>query len=344
MKRATLKDIAHLLKVSTSTVSRALNNHPDISDELIALVQAAAKELHYRPNKIASNLRNNRSTLIGLIIPEITMFFFPSVIRGIEEVVRHRGFQLLVLQSNDSLEREKMNVQICLDQQVDGLLISLSRESQDTDHLKEAESMGIPIVLFDKSAPDRSFEEVIIDDEAAVYAALDELIDSGCKTIGGLFGNPGMLISQNRMRSFARKMQEAELTFNDNHLFYASNLEEAKNAALEMMQSLQPDGIFAMSDETIAGVMSAANECHFSIPESCSLVGISDGLLPRILQPQISHIHHNGFEVGRLSAECLIERIHSPQLILPVKQHIVPVELVRLQSIKSRKKSARPVH
>ena len=332
MKRATLKDIARLLNVSTSTVSRALNNHPDISDEIIGLVQRAARDLNYRPNKMAANLRNSRSNIIGLIIPEITMFFFPSVIKGIEEVVRREGFQLLVLQSNDSLEREVANVQMCVDQQVDGLLISLSRESYEIKHLIEAHELGLPIVLFDKSFEGSVFEEVIIDDEQAVKLALSPLIKKGCKNIAGFFGSPGMLITQNRIRSFEKALKEANINCTDRHLFFADSLSEGKRVAHDIFNSLQPDGVFVMSDELMAATMSCVNTLGIEVPKQCGIVGISDGELPDLLHPKVTHVHHDGFKVGAFSAERLIDQIKHPDALRVPKRHIIDVELVVMET------------
>lgn len=309
MKRHTIKDIAVLAGVSPSTVSRALKDHPDISLAIREEVKRIADELNYHPNSLAANLRKRRSGLVGLIIPEITMFFFPSVIKAIAEKLSQEGFRLLVLQSNDSFEEEKKNVQVCCDQSVDGLLISLSSETTHVDHLIEARELGIPVVVFDKSQENPQFDEIVIDDSAVVREAVLHLHKHGCQRIAGLFGNPGLIITQKRLNGFRDVCMELGLPFGESTVRFAPNLEQGRLATEELLNEMKPDGIFAMSDELIAGMTSTVLAKNLNIPADIALIGISDGHLPLILHPTITHMHHDGSEVGRLSAERIVMRI-----------------------------------
>lgn len=309
MKRATIKDISLIVGVNPSTVSRALHDHPDISPAIKAEVKRVAEELKYHPNQMAANLRKNRSQLIGLIIPEITMFFFPSVIRGIEAVLKEEGFRLLVLQSNDSLEGEKSNLRICGDYLVDGVLLSLSSESTNAYHLEEFREMGIPIVLFDKSAPGAGFDEVLVDDVQASLDCVRYLISLGCKRIAGLFGNPDMVITQNRLEGYRKALEESPDVEKTIPPLFAKTKEEARNRSKEWIRKYKPDAFFFMSDEVAAGLLPAVKSEKLSVPDQCKIIGISDGQLPFILDPPVSFFHHDGFEMGQMAARQLIHRI-----------------------------------
>jgi LacI family transcriptional regulator len=334
MKRHTIKDIAVLAGVSPSTVSRALKDHPDISLAIREEVKRIADELHYHPNSLAANLRKRRSGVVGLIIPEITMFFFPSVIKAIAEKLNEEGFRLLVLQSNDSFEEEKKNVQVCCDQSVDGLLISLSSATTNVDHLTEARDLGIPVVVFDKSQETPLFDEIIIDDAAVVREAIIHLHNHGCKKIAGLFGNPGLVITQRRLHGFREVCAELNLPFGENTVRFAPNLEQGRIATAELLHDWKPDAIFAMSDELIAGMTSTVLAHHLDIPNDISLIGISDGHLPHILYPAITHMHHDGMEVGRLSAERIVTRIRENDLP-PIQRITIQPNLVEGQSVRN---------
>jgi LacI family transcriptional regulator len=309
MKRTTIKDISLIIGVNPSTVSRALHDHPDISPAIKAEVKRVAEELKYHPNQMAANLRKNRSQLIGLIIPEITMFFFPSVIRGIEAILKEEGFRLLVLQSNDSLEVEKSNLRICRDYLVDGVLLSLSSESTNSDHIEELREIDIPVVLFDKSLPGAGFDEVLIDDVQASLDCVRYLISLGCRRIVGLFGHPDMVITKNRLRGYQMALEESAEVDKSIPALFAKTKEEARNRSREWIRKYNPDAFFFMSDELAAGLLPAIKSEKLVVPEKCKVIGISDGQLPFILDPPISFFHHDGFELGQLAARQLIYRI-----------------------------------
>jgi len=309
IKRATIKDISIKMGVSTSTVSRALNDHPDISDSVKHDIKQVAKELNYHPNLMAVNLRKNRSNLIALIIPEVTMFFFPSVIQGIEEVVHQKGYQLLVLQSQNTLQREMQNLQLCHDHAIDGVLISLSAETNTLRHLEELQEVGIPIVLFDKSADQKEFDQVIIDDFQVAYQCVSLLLSKGVSHICGIFGNPQMSITKQRIKGFEQAIKDYSKSIKTESI-YAENQIDSHTACQRLLSHTRPDGFFCMSDELVAGLYPALYESGLNIPTDCKVISISDGYLPYILRPALTHYHHNGSEVGRLAAKRLIDKIN----------------------------------
>jgi LacI family transcriptional regulator len=309
-KRATIKDIAHELNVSVSTVSRGLSDHPDISIEMRELIKEKAKALNYHPNHLASGLRKRKSSTIGLIIPEITMFFFPSVIKGIESVAREQGYQLLVLQSNDDLQQEKDNLRLCVDHSVEGLLVSLSNQSSNLQHFDEVRDLGIPVVLFDKSIDSSPFDEVVIDDELVAYRAAEFLIRKGCKNIVAIMGSASLSISQKRSRGYKQCLQHYGIALKENSILFAVNFEEGKACIEELLESYpDTDGIFLMSDELIAASSLLLQKKYGKHPDACTVVAISDGLMPQIIDFPVNYFHHNGFELGQLAATNLFRRI-----------------------------------
>ena len=329
MKRATIKDIAVLAGVNISTVSRALKDHPDIGLNLRTKIKQLAHELHYHPNMFAIQLRKQKSNTIGLIIPEANMFFVPSVIKGISNIVQAHGYRLLVMQSGENFEQELENVKICQEYGVEGLLMSLTNETENLDHLLELKDSGIPVVLIDKVLSNSDFDEVIIDDVDATQRCVNYLIDSGCKKILGLFGNFNMMITRKRLEGFTNLIETKQKQYNliAEHKF-VQNTFSAWACLEQIFPEFQPDGIFAMSDEIIAGVIPALKKLKVRIPEDCSVIGISDGYLPKILDPSLTFLYHDGFALGRMAAKHLIEKLNQSVTENYQKHLILSTELV----------------
>ncbi len=335
MKRATIKDIAAMVGVSVSTVSRALKDHPDIGEGLRNKIKELAQVLNYHPNMMAVQLRKQKSHIIGLIYPEAHMFFFPSIIKGISEVVQKAGYKLLVLHSSESYEREVENVRICLENGVDGLFISLTNETKDLSHLEELKEAGIPILLVDKVLDSTQYDGITINDEQATQTCIEYLIDTGCKRILGLFGNPNLLITHKRLAGFVDIINQ----YKDKGLCASHHFMGDTFATWALVEEIyptfEPDGIFAMSDEIIAGVIPALRKMKVSIPDECSVIGISDGYLPKILDPKVTFLHHNGLALGKMAAAHLIEAIKQPNKQNTAQQLILPTELIIGNSTKS---------
>ncbi len=335
MKRATIKDIAAMVGVSVSTVSRALKDHPDIGLGLRTKIKELAQVLNYHPNMMAVQLRKQKSNIIGLIYPEAHMFFFPSIIKGISEVVQKAGYKLLVLHSSESYEREVENVRICLENGVDGLFISLTNETKDLSHLDELKEAGIPILLVDKVLDTTLYDGITIDDNHATQICVEHIISTGCKRILGLFGNPNLLITHKRLTGFIDIINK----YKDNNIFVAHHFVGDTFSAWALVEEIyptfKPDAIFAMSDEIIAGVIPALRKMKVAIPEECSVIGISDGYLPKILDPQVTFLHHNGLALGQLAATHLIDKIKQTNKQDTAQQLILPTKMIIGNSTKS---------
>lgn len=310
MKRTTIKDIAQQLGINPSTVSRALKDHPDIGATLRAEIKKLAAQMHYRPNQMAVYLRQQSSRLIGLIVPEVTMFFYPSVMKGIQEVLHDAGYNLIMLPSNESLEREIDNIRICSENDVAGIMLSFSRYRQTSEQLSALEEIGAPVVMFDKIIEELPYDAVVLEDFQSAYTAVHHLISTGCSRIGGLFGNPDLRITQLRLDGFRQAIADAGLPCKEEYIrFSDSSYAAEQDAAYLMNLRVPPDGVFAMTDEIIIGSLPSFVRSGKKIPEECSIICISDGFLPYCLYPKVTFLHHDGYEVGRMTAQRMLKLI-----------------------------------
>jgi LacI family transcriptional regulator len=310
MKRITIKDIAALAGVNISTVSRALKDHPDIGQTLRDKIKQLAHDLNYHPNMMAVQLRRQKSRTIGLIIPDTNTFFIPSVIKGISNTVKAHGYRLLVLQSGESFEQEIENVRICHEYGVEGLLISVTNKTEHLEHLDEIQEAGISVVMVDKILDNTHFDSVTIDDIEATQICIDYLIHTGCQRILGVFGNPKMTISLKRLSGFTDTIKAHQFKGIEAKHVFGGDTFAAWEAVEKAYTDFKPDGIFAMSDELIAGVIPALKSLNVEIPNKCAVIGISDGYLPRILDPEVTFLHHDGFNLGKMAAEQLFFRLN----------------------------------
>jgi LacI family transcriptional regulator len=239
----TIKDIARELKISPSTVSRALKNHPDISEDTKRAVNKLAEKLNYQPNAVALSLKQRRSNTIGVIIPEIVHYFFSSVISGIEDVAYDAGFNVVICQSNEMYEREVANSKTLLASRVDGILVSISKETKEYKHLYNLRDNGVPLVFYDRVVPDFDADQVIIDDFDAAYRATKHLIDTGRKRIAHFAGPQNLLIGKNRKEGYLKALEEAGLNARENWIFDADTFEKARLAALDIVgKGMEFDG------------------------------------------------------------------------------------------------------
>lgn len=308
----TIKDIARILGISPSTVSRALKDHPDINADTKKAVNELAGKLKYRPNAVALSLKNSRSYTIGVIIPEIVHYFFSSVISGIEDVASQKGFTVIICQSNESYEREVANARTLLSHRVDGVLVSVSKETHTFDHLVELQEGGIPIVFFDRIAPEIDADQVVIDDLEASYKATRHLIEVGRKRIAHFAGPQNLVIGRDRLQGYLNALTEAGLPIDKRLIIEADTYEKARNAMITMIDAGDiPDGVFAVNDLTAIGAMQTIQKKGYKIPDDISIVGFSDGRLSGITDPNLTSVDQHGYEMGITAAEMLFHRILS---------------------------------
>lgn len=311
-RRVTLKDIAKELGVSHTTVSRALRNHPDISPERREQIRKLAQKMHYNPNAFALSLRNSYSKIIGLIIPEITLYAFPSMIRGVSEFCYNAGYNVLILSSNESFKREVQNTELMLSSQVDGLLVAITKESRSYKHFELLEKEGIPVVFFDRVFKDYGNSKVIIDDMRAAYTATKHLIETGRKRLAYFGGNAALNITQQRLAGFRKALNDFNLK--EQELVFADDSHMARKKTNEIFKRKNyPDGIMSISDEVLTGIIPALQELNIKIPQQVGVVSFSDGPISQMYKPAISIIHHSLARVGQVAVDLLIQRIEHPE-------------------------------
>lgn len=325
----TIKDIARILGISPSTVSRALKDHPDINSDTKKAVNELANKLKYQPNAVALSLKNSRSNTIGIIIPEIVHYFFSSVISGIEDIASQRGYTVIICQSNESFEREASNAKALLSHRVDGILISISKETHSFDHFENLQEGGIPLVFFDRIAPGVNADQVIIDDIEASYNATRHLIENGCKRIAHFAGPQKLIIGRDRLQGYINALTEAGLPVDNRLIIQADTFEKARNAVGQMIDAgITPDGIFAVNDMTAIGAMQTIQKRGYRIPEDISIVGFSDGYLSGITDPHLSSVDQHGYEMGTTAAETLFQRILSDEAEYVPEVKILKADLI----------------
>ena len=325
----TIKDIARELGVSISTVSRALKDHPDISPQTKTLVRELVEKMKYKPNAIALSLRNQRTNIIGVIVPEIVHHFFSSVISGIDEAAVAAGYNVMFFQSNESYEREILNIQSIINSRADGVLISVAKGTKKFGHIKQLIDDNIPVVFFDRACDDIETDRVIVDDFEGAFNAVDYLIKTGCKRIAHFAGPQHLQIAYLRKRGYISALEKHGIKVDDDLIIPCDTYEDAlETTRILMSKSRPPDAIFTVNDMTAVGTLNTLKAMGFKVPKDISLVGFTDGLVSSITDPLLTTVSQHGFEIGKKATEILIKRIHdeceSPKPITEV----VKTELV----------------
>lgn len=310
--QVTIKDIARELGISPSTVSRALKDHPDISVATKKAVNELADKLNYQPNIVALNLRQKKTNTIGVIIPEIVHFFFSTVISGIEDVAYTAGYNVILAQSNESYQREITDMKALFNSRVDGMLLSISRETTNFDHIESIISKGVPIVFYDRMYNSPNSSKVIVDDYAGAKEAVNHLISQGCKKIAHINGSPNLIISIDRFRGYTEALQENKLEVDEELIVncQSGTFEEGKRAANKLLsQKNIPDAIFAGNDPMAMGAMMAIKEKGLKIPQDVAIVGFSNWFFGELMDPSLTTVDQPGFEMGQEAARLLIRQI-----------------------------------
>lgn len=322
MQRATIKDIAKKLGVSASTVSRALSDHPDISPSTKSLVKSTAKEMHYFPNSIAQSLKTKNTKTIGVIIPEIKHAFFSSAISGIEAIAYNSGYTILVCQSNESYEREKINTASLESQRIAGLLTSISQETTNCDHFLTLQKRGLPIVFFDRVCEEFNATKVIIDDEQSAYTAVKYLLDKGYSNIAHLAGPSVLKICKGRLNGYKKALSERNIAINEDMIINAGLHEgDGYNSFSKLIErGMKPDAIFAVNDPVAVGAFKKIRELGLKIPQDVALVGFSNNPITSLIEPGITTVDQPSFDMGQKAAELLIKQIENGDDFVPVTE------------------------
>ncbi|GAB3831403.1 LacI family DNA-binding transcriptional regulator [Hymenobacter jeollabukensis] len=329
MDTVTIKDIARALNLSTSTVSRALRGSYEINPETKRLVLEYAERLNYRPNPIALSLKGSSSRAIAVIVPQIANYFFSQAINGIEAIAYNRGYHVIIFQTHESYEREVANVQQALSRKVDGLLISLSSETSDVEHLRELLDRNMPIVQFDRVSTELNTTKVVADNFAGSFAATEHLIKAGRKRIAHLTIPPWISITQERLAGYRAALEQYGLEYDESLVRYGTfGPDEATTMVDELLaQSPPPDAFFTASDRLALGALAALQRRKIAIPQDVSLIGFTNLNVADLLSPSLSTVVQPAQEIGQIAAERLIELIERKQKAAPPSTIVVPSHL-----------------
>ncbi|AHM61163.1 transcriptional regulator, LacI family protein [Flammeovirgaceae bacterium 311] len=341
-KKVTIKDLASQLNLTPATVSRALNDSYEIGKATKERVWALAKELNYKPDRIASSLRSKRTKLVGVIIPDISYFFNSSALKGIEEVLIPKGYRVLIFQTGESLTREIDNIKDLAAINVDGIIASLSVETKNLDHFHENLPSETSMVFIDRIPSEDQYVKVTIDNQKAACAAVSYLIKNGKKKIAWLAGPEGLKISEIRYAGYCEAHKNAGLQI-DPALVVRCDFtrESAYSAIVQIVREKQDiDSIFCINDRLAIEALAAVNDCNKKVPEDISVMGFNNETFSNFLQPSLSTITQPAFEMGIEAATQLLKLMQRKKTT--IKEYIFETKLIERGStnlFKSRNES-----
>ncbi len=328
----TMKDIATQLGVSVATVSRALKNSPNISKQRREMIQRYAREHDYYPNVIAEQLRHSRqkpSQIIGVILPEIVHFYFASILSGIEEKAKERGYRIMVAQSDERYERE---VEICesfMKNKVCGIIVSQAKDTERYDHFKKLVTNGIPLVFYDRICPALNASRVVVDDYQGAYKAVSYLIETGCKRIAFFGANMNMQISKNRFNGYKDALYHHGMQPHDDLILQCDNRDDAERITPALLRRKdRPDGFFAINDETAIGILYTAKRMGFRVPDDVAVCGFTDSERAVSCDPMLTTVKQDGREVGSQATDVLIDTVEGKLPIDRAEKRVVRTRLV----------------
>lgn len=335
----TIYDIAKKLKIAASTVSRALNHNPIVSESTRRIIEETAAEMGYRPNIMAANFRSRRTNTIGVILPLINRHFFSSVISGIEDIAYKNGFTVTISQSNDLLEKEIKIAQTFFANRVDGVIISIGMGTNNTDHLKLFSQRNVPIVFFDRIVDEISANKIVVDDYRGGFMATDHLIQQGAKRIAHIGGPLNLKIYQDRLAGYKAALENANLhIYKSMHIHNSLTIKDGARAIKKLLHNGKvPDAIFCANDHTALSAVMNLRKNGYEVPKDVLVVGFSNEPFSEVVTPAISTIKQPGFEMGQKAAELLIDEIKIKDVPHSVQTMIMTTELiVRESSVKPK--------
>jgi len=343
MLKPTITDIARELNTTPATVSRALSDHPRISAKTKKSVHETALKLNYKRNRIASSLRSGRTHLIGVIIPSAEINFFGSIVHGIESVANANGYGVLLFQSNEQKDYEEKGLQNFLSARVDGILVSLAKDTIDYSHFTEIKSRNVPIVFFDRTNDDLGVDSVVIDDYKGAFIATEHLISQGYRRIAHISGPQHLKNFYDRLKGYMGALQAHKLTI-DQSLIYPGNIsiESGRNGASHLLSLPDPpDAIFATEDFTALGVIKELKARTIKIPEQFGVVGFANELFGEHITPTLSTVDQQTIQMGKSALTLLINIISKKERSAKQKIVLEPVLICRESSLRNKPGSGR---
>lgn len=337
--KTTIHDIAEKLNITASTVSRALNNNPRISEATRKAVLKAAKQLNYQPNHLAAALRNGKSQLIGIIVPTADRSFFASIIRGIEEVANKLNYRIIICQSYDNFDKEAQTIDVLLSARVDGIIASIGKNTDDFSHFKKAQEKGLPLVLFDRTTNELEVSQVMIDDYLGAFKVTEHLIEQGCTRIAHLTSPKKISIYKERLRGYKDALHKHEIPFQEK-LVIESNLQlEDGRKSMEQLLNLEhkPDAVFSASDYAAMGAMQVLKERSILIPDEIALAGFSNDPFTSFTDPPLTTVDQFSIQMGNITAQLFFDQLKAQgKKHVPQRTVLKPELIVRASSLKNK--------
>ena len=334
-KNITIKHIAQTLGISISTVSRALHDAYDVSPETRKKVMALAKELDYTPNPYAVSLVKQNTKMIGVLLPEIAVYYFSMVVKGIQDVAYSVGYNVMFFISGESLEREKTILSNLNVNSLDGLLVSVSKETNTSEHFKKLIDKGLPIVFFDRVLDDIHTSKVIQDDYQGAFDATQHFIDQGFVRIAHLAGSKSLNISKQRLQGYLDALEQNGLPIQKKYILYSGYTEEDGLRDMSKLLTVKPlpDALFCVNDRKAIGAMLALKRYGYKIPQHIAIAGFMNAPITEVVTPSLTTIEQPAYAIGKKSCELLLEHIKNPNFI--PQTIVMPSKLIiRESSIK----------
>ncbi|APA00415.1 LacI family DNA-binding transcriptional regulator [Flavobacterium commune] len=332
-KKSTIKDIAAVLGLTPSAVSKALNDHPRISEKTKVAVKEAAIQLDYQPNYLSSALRKGKSNLVGVIIPRVNSHFFSSVVENIEKVLNLNGYNIIMTQSNELYAKECQEIDTLLKIQVDGIIASMANETTDLEYYQKIKSKGTQLVLFDRGEEELNVDYVGIDDYKSSHLVIDHLVSQNCKRIAHIAGFKHIRIYKERIRGYKDALEKSGLAAPENWIIESNlRLEDGRRIMQQLLDSPErPDAVYVAGDIAALGALQVLLENNIKVPEEIALIGFSDEPFTSLTQPSISTVNQHSDQIGKLAAEAFLERINNPKK-KTINRIILEPELIIRQS------------
>jgi len=319
---ATIRDIAIKLNISISTVSRALRGVADVNPATKKAVEEMAKRLNYEPNRVAQSLRIKRTNTLGIIVPEIALHFFSSAISGIQEEASRHGYSIMICQSLESYETEKQNVHMLASNRVDGMLISMSSQTDDFSHIQQLVNKDIPVVLFDRVSESLPVSKVVVDDHDGAFKAVDHLVKTQCKRIAYIGGPTSFFISNQRKKGYLDALEQNGRDKNEELIVHCRDLHEDPSVQICRLLGLpadrRPDAFFCFNDPIAVSTLQILKSRIVSIPDEISVIGFTNEPVSAFIEPSLTTVSQPSHAMGKKAIELFVEQRQDPEHFEPV--------------------------
>ena len=340
-KDVTIYDLAKALNISVATISRALKDDPVVSKKTKKRILDLAEEMGYRSNHFARNLRNQKTNMIGVIIPRVNSYFMSTVIAGIEKVTNEAGYNLIISQSSESVEKEIANTVTLFNSRVDGLLVSLAYDTDSLAHFEPFLKKKIPVIFFDRTADSPDSACIQINNQKAAYEATTHLISQGRRRIVHITAPPKRNVYIDRLRGYKQALDDQRIAFREDYVIVGNLSQEAGADAAGHIRQMKPlpDAVFVANDNCAVGCIVALKGMGIRIPEDIAFVGFNNDPVSTVVEPNLTTINNPGYEMGQVAARSLIDHLNGAASIDSTNTIILRSELIVRESSVTPKSS-----